>query len=265
MSRIRLSGLLFAGMMCLMLVATVARADEEDMATLERYVPQGPHRLDLSYTKLNTVVGDLDVLLIGYTGTAIANMRFGITSGFATFESPAGSEPRIEETGLADTLVTIQYDPNDRLTASPWVPDTAGLNASLIMPTGDADDGLGGDAWLGSIGAGSIVDFVSHFWLVPAVGYELSFGEGDLAVPINRVYVECAVIWLFPFGGWVGYAPTIAREFETDEWTDAHVLTIGKMWQSGFGMGLDLGKNDRTGRVPTRDDKSWLVNAYYQF
>jgi hypothetical protein len=246
-----------------------AYADDEDKATLQKYTQPGTHRLDLSYTRIDAVEADIDLVLFGYTGALRPNIRIGITGGMAWIDAPAdvdaGRDMDIDESGIADTQVTFQYDPNSRLTASPWVPDTAGINASLTMPTGDAKKGLTGDTWRGSVGVGWPVDFIADIWLIPAIGYEFTFAEGAAAVPDERVYVTCAIIWLFPFGGWIGYGPTFTREFKTDQWIDDHTLTIGKMWRSGFGISLDISQNDRIDRITVRDDRIWLFNTYYQF
>ena len=106
---------------------------------------------------------------------------------------------------------------------------------------------------------------VKGAWLVPAIGYESTFAEGDAAVPTHGIYVSCDITWVFPFGAWIGYSPSIGREFETDEWVDGHTLTMGKLWRSGFGLSLELGRNEHIGRFPARDDRNWLANFYYQF
>jgi hypothetical protein len=237
------------------------------MATMQRFAPHGPNRLDLSYTRLDAFEGDVDLWLLSYTRAFEEHTRIGISGGVyrlkASADPAAGRDAKTEESGLADTTVTFQYDPSKRLTASPWVPDTVGINASVTAPTGD--DGLGDDLWLGSVGFGWAVDFVAHFWLIPSFTYESTFAEADLAVPTEGTYGSCAIVWLFPFGGWIGYSLSLGREYVTDEWVDDHSLTIGKMWSSGFGISLDVGNNERINRVPARDDRNWLANVYYQF
>jgi hypothetical protein len=264
-TRIAISCLLVAATDWLAPISNVAHANEADKAVLQKYIPDRLHRLDLSYTRLDTVTGELDVLLFGYTGALRPNMRIGITGGISNYESPDNTDEMIDEYGLSDTLVTFQYDPSERLTANPWIPDSAGLYTSLSVPTGDPDGGLGSDLWLANLGAGWPIDFIASFWLIPDIRYEFSFAEGDEAIPTDGVYASCAILWLFPFGGWIGYAPTFGREFETSDWIDSHALTVGKMWAGGFGLSLDIGKNENIGPVPARDDRTWLVNMYYQF
>jgi hypothetical protein len=244
-----------------------AFADEEDKAILARYAPHGPHRFDLSYSRVDAIDADADVFLLGYTRAVGSNVLVGVNGGVARLTAPAdpaaGRNQELDKLGLTDTLVTFQFDPSQRLTASPWVPDTVGLSASLLAPTGDAD--ASGDFWFGSIGAGWLVDTISHLWLVPAIGYESTFAEGDLAVATEGVYVSCDITWVFPLGVWIGYSPSLGRELEADEWVDAHTLTVGKLWQKGFGLSFEVGKNDRISRIPTQDDETWFVNLYYQF
>ena len=269
MKQIGISWVLIGGAAGLCLVAGAACAAETDTATLQRYAPHGPNRLDLSYTRFDANEGDVDLLQLGYTRAFGQHTRIGISGGVTRLTAPAnpalGFGEKTEVFGFSDTLVTFQYDPSERLTASPWVPDSVGINASVLAPTGDPDDGIGSDFWLGSVGFGWAVDFVAHFWLIPSVEYEFTFAEGDLALPTHGAYGSCDIIWLFPFGGWIGYSLSVGREFETDDWVDDHGLTIGKMWSSGFGISFDVGTNDRIGPVPAREDRSWLANFYYQF
>jgi hypothetical protein len=246
-----------------------ACANEEDQATMARYTPHGPHRFDFSYTSVDTFDADVDLFLFGYTRAVRSNIVVGVTGGLTRLDAPAdpatGRDTEIDEWGLSDTLVTFQFDPSEKLTTSPWIPDTVGINGSLLMPTGDTGSGLGGDAWLGSVGGGWLIDFFSHLWLAPAISYEASFAEGDAALSTEAIYASCDIIWVFPFGGWIGYSPSIGRDLEFDEWVDGHTLTIGKLWQKGLGLSLELGKDDHVSRVPVRDDERWLVNFYYQF
>ena len=125
--------------------------------------------------------------------------------------------------------------------------------------------GLGIDTWLMSIGAGWSVDLYRDLWLVPALGYEFTFAEGDLATRGSRIYASLPIIWLSQSGFWIGYSLTLSRETEEHEWLDDHTLTIGKMFRNGFGVSLDYGNSDRVGPVSVPDDAQLIVNGYYQF
>jgi hypothetical protein len=95
----------------------------------------------------------------------------------------------IEESGWGDTVIAFQYDPSARLTSGAWVPDTLGFSASLVMPTGDEDQGLGGDAWTAEVGAGWLLDLPFNFLVIPNAAYRKSFRNGDSANRLDEVTV----------------------------------------------------------------------------
>ena len=249
-------------------VAVVAQEDDEGAGD---DIAAGKHRLDLTYLDLETFDTNqiYNVVLFGYTRTFNSDMRAGIRTGIAFIQDrPSPDSPStqtINEVGPSDTVLTFQYDFSQRLTASPWVPNTLGLNAQLNIPTGDEEEGLGLDTWLLSFGAGWGVNLVKGFWLQPAIGYEFTFSEGDLAVPSRRAYATVPLIWISPSGFWIGYAPTLAYEREDHKWLHDRGLTVGKMFRNGLGLSLDYGSLDRVGPVPAPDDAQLVLNLYYQF
>ena len=98
----------------------------------------------------------------------------------------------------------VQYDPSERLTASPFIPDTLGLNATIRAPTGNADKGFGVDAWLVNLGAGWAFNPYQDLWLVPAGYYESTFDEEKDALPEEEIGISIDFIWLFSSGIWIG-------------------------------------------------------------
>ena len=265
--RVRQAGVAFVMIFVGSLHPQPALAD--DAAVLKKYTPTGRHRIDMSYTRYDTYLGDTYVFLPTYTWAPRRNLRMNVAGSFVSNSIPAnpdlGIPETINETGYGDTMIGVQYDPSARLTASPWVPDTVGLNASLIAPTGNADKGLGSDAWFASIGAGWAIDSVRHLWLVPAFGYDFTFAEEPLAAEVNQPYVSIDLVWVFDFGGWVGITPKIGYEFEESEAVDEYTITVGKMFSNGIGISVDYGRIEQINPNARRDDNSWLVNFYYQF
>lgn len=246
-----------------------AAADEDDVAVLERYTPTGQYRLDFSYSQYDTFVGDVDLFLATYTWAPRQNLRFSIAASAATTNidggTPLNPGDDLRTSGMSDTLFGIQYDPSERLTASPWVPDRVGLNAQLVAPTGNANKGLSLDAWYVNLGAGWAIDSVGHLWLVPAIGYEFTFAEDPLGAEVNQPYVSVDIAWVFQFGGWVSIGPRLSRDFESDEWVDEYVITVGKMFQNGFGVSLDYGNSEQLKPLAKQDDRTVVINFYYQF
>jgi len=131
-------------------------------------VVQGKHRLDLSLNRLDAGEGDVTVLFPGYTLAVESSFRFSVTASLQT---------QNHETHFGDTLFVVQYDPSERLTASPWIPDTFGLNATIRAPTGNAYKGLGIVNWLINVGAGGAFNPYRDLWLFPAGYYEATFNE----------------------------------------------------------------------------------------
>jgi len=260
-----LATLIFSGL----LSASTTYANEDDVATLQKFTPQGRHRIDLSYTHYDSFAGEASLLLPAYTWAPRQHLRFSVTGSYVSNDLPANPEAGFPEpaknTGIGDTIVGIQYDPSSRLTASPWVPDSVGLAAQLLAPTGDADQGLSGDSWFASFSAGWAIDSISRLWLIPAIGYEFTFNEGKLSVPTNQPYTSLDFVWLFRFGGWLGVTPRIGYEFEEDKWAEEIVFTAGKMFAGGFGLSLDYGNIEQLSAGVDRDDRQWLLNLYYQF
>jgi hypothetical protein len=231
----------------------------------------GKHRLDVIYLDVEQFDTNniFNVVLLGYTRTFSTDMRVGIQTGMAflsgTPDPDSNATGKSSEHGLSDTIFTFQYDFNERLTASPWIPNTLGFHAQLTAPTGDADEGLSIDAWMLSLGAGWGIEIGRNFWLAPALGFDSTFAENDLAVPTRTLYATVPLIWVSDSGFWVGYAPGFSREFETDEWLYDGLATLGKMFKNGLGLSLDYGRVDRVGSVDIPDDAQLIFNFYYQF
>jgi hypothetical protein len=246
-----------------------ASASEDDIAVMQKYMPMGRHRIDLSYSETDTFIGDVSVFMPTYTWAPRQYLRFSVTGSIVkndlVLETPQSSGNGPGETGVGDTTFGIQYDPSAKLTASPWVPDTVGLSAQVLAPTGSAKEGLGIDTWYANVGAGWAVDWVNHIWLVPAVGYEFTFAEGSQAVSSSKPYVGLDFAWVFQFGGWIGAGVQAGYEFDADEWVDESVITFGKMFQNGFGLSIDYGQVEQLAPQANRDDRNWLINFYFQF
>ena len=140
--------------------AMAAEPSETDPAEQE---PGGRHRFDLSYHHVDSREAVSDVVLPGYS-IAVGRLRVGATGRYLSkkieLEDPnTGETIRRIESGWSDTRITLQYDPSESITVSPWVPDQLGLFAIVTAPTGDAQVGLGADAWQMEIGFGTRDDY----------------------------------------------------------------------------------------------------------
>ena len=178
--------------------AMTLHASEDESQNAQR----GRHLVEIGYTSIDGFDGDIFLLEPSYTYSHSQNLRISIATQLAELEVPAADEPggagEVDEFGLGDSSLTIQYDPGANLTASPWVPNTIGLFGSLLMPTGDTDKGLSGDAWGASIGAGWPISLSETFLAAPALIYTSTFAHGDEAVPMEELRVGVSLLWLSP-------------------------------------------------------------------
>ena len=232
-------------------------------------VHDGRHLLEMAYTSINGFDGDIDVLATSYTYSYSRNRRFAGTVQVVELKSiesdgPDGGE-EFSGSGLGDSLLTIQYDPGANLTSNPWFPKTLGVFGALLLPTGDSDDGLSGDAWGASIGAGWPILVSSKFLIVPSVAYTKTFNHGEDAIPFEELGVGASLLWLSSFGLWLGVEPSISWDFENNETVDAFSLVIGKAFPNGLGVDLRWGTRRRFENFAERDDEVLLLNVSWQF
>jgi hypothetical protein len=223
-----------------------AQEDESEASPLAN---NGKHLLTMGYTIVDGFDGDINVLATGYTYSHSSSLRYSATTQLVELRIPADDGPsgndRIEQFGLGDSIVTIQYDPNANLTSSPWVPDRVGLFGSLLLPTGDSADGLSGDAWGATVGAGWPIPISDRFLIVPSGDYTRTFSHGDDAVRLDELWFSAELLWLSPFGAWVGIQPFVSWNFERHEVENAFSLVIGKTFSNGLGLHLEWGDKSR--------------------
>lgn len=245
-----------------------SRAEEEHAAIA---TAADKHRLDLTYLAIETfdTFVDTDVLLISYTMSLSERMRAGLTVGgiFVTDHPDPGDTDtqKSTERGPSDTLLSFQYDFSENITVSPWIPRSLGLNTQLLIPTGDADKGLSLDAWLLDVGLGWPIDLFLGISMVPGIGYNWTFAEGEQTVPASQAYLTFPFVWVSHSGFWIEYSYWVSRELDADDWLDDHALTAGKMFRNGFAISLNVGSVERVGPVYAPDDEQVVFNLHYQF
>jgi hypothetical protein len=242
---------------------------QEDPSEASPLANDGRHLLAMGYTRVDGFDADINVLATGYTYSYSRSMRFSATTQFVGLkihadDGPSGND-RIEEVGLGDSVVTVQYDPNANLTSSPWVPDRVGLFGALLLPTGDSSDGLSGDAWGATVGAGWPIPISDKFLIVPAGDYTRTFGHGDDAIRLDELWFSAELLWLSPFGAWVGIQPFLSWDFENHEANDAFSLVIGKTFSNGLGLHMQWGNKSRYEKHASADDEFLLFNMSWQF
>ncbi len=246
----------------LLLPTASSLANEEDLVALMEFYPSGRHLIEVTYTSLDTVLGDSDVYVAGYTLAYSNQLRFSAAAAFTELdpEPPAGSA-----SGLGDARFLLQYDPSANLTANAFIPENLGLTFALQAPTGDHEEGLGEDLWAAAIGAGWLVDFPLDFWLLPALSYERTFDEGPEALRRERADLSLGLYWLFTHRYWLGIEPILAYDFVADDEAIDWSVVGGKVFASGFGIDLGWSRTDRLQPRGVRDDEILTLNLSYQF
>lgn len=244
-------------------VAQTDTADEDDERLAGRFL------LDLSYTQTDAFEAYVDILAPGFTWLVSPDIRVGVSTTYMNV-NPSNDQAAIfgkapSTHGLGDTLMHIQYDWGERLTASPWVPDNLGMNLSLLAPTGKTRNSLSADTWAASFSMSWPLISNGEWLLNPLVNYNFSFAEGSRAESINALEFGLDVVRLFPSKFWIGFAPSYWYGFDKERWNSDYHITLGKMFSNGMGIGLDYGKLARKSRLYESYDESLLLNFYYQF
>jgi len=243
-------------------VSCLAQTDTgEDSAETK----EGRFLLDLSYTKVDSNEGKTDLLSPGFSWLIHPSLRAQVSTDLVYFNPEQNASGVQSSRGLGDSVFSIQYDWQERLTVSPWVPDNIGTSLSILIPTGDAKKFLSLDTWAGSIAFSWPITIKDEWLLNPVINYNFTFSEGKLADPTHVGEVGIGLVRLFPHQFWISYTPSYWYDFDLRTWNfDSH-LTVGKMLSNGMGMSLDYGSLARHFQPALRDDRSLLVNFYYQF
>jgi hypothetical protein len=229
----------------------------------------GRFLLDLNYSDTVAIEGVTDIFGAGLTWLIRPYLRVGADTSFVDFtpatSSKLASNDQQSARGLGDSTFFIQYDWQERLTASPWIPDNVGTSLAVLVPTGNARESLGGDTWAASVAVSWPV-VIKGGWLInPAINYNFTFNEGPLADHISVAEASLGIVKLFPASFWIGITPSYWYDLDLKTWNfDGH-FTIGKMFSNGLGVGLDYGQLARHYKPHATDDKSLLLNLFFQF
>ena len=244
-------------------LAQVSNDDDETDNSEGRYL------LDFSYIEVSSKEGATDILTTGFTWLVHPSLRVSASTDLVRFNPDTALQSDNAETltssGLGDSVLSLQYDWQERLTVSPWVPDNLGTSLSILLPTGDAKKALGQDTWAGSI-AFSWPILIKDAWLInPVINYNFTFNEGELADHVHVAEIGVGLVRLFPLKFWVGITPSYWYDLDLHTWNfDGHI-TVGKMFSNGIGVGVDYGRLSRHFKPSLSDDRSLLFNFYYQF
>ena len=225
----------------------------------------GHHRLDLSYSRVDLREGDADLLVPGYTLTVANSFRMGIAIGYYDIDpDDVFAGPETENlSGWGDTQLVLQWDPGERITSNPWVPDRLGAYSIITAPTSTAE--FATEQWEVEIGFGAPAWETKHFALLPSGYFRSTFKERDQENRDREVGLIPAVYWVVNEQFWVGYEPAIAYNSTLNDWAYDHSLTAGWLFRAGLGIGFSITRLDRIDPGATSDGYTGLLDFYLVF
>jgi len=256
-----------------MTLPSLAQESEGDPSTSDSSSPSpaesdgdASHLFDLGISRLDTPLGDTITTLLGYTKTFRGNMSFSaaVTVNYAEITDPTSPDATTERhTGLGDTVLIYSFVPGHKINAYPWVPKSVGLSAALIVPTGSAENALGGDQFVLIVHAGWVYLMSERFSLLPAVVYAKSFAHGDLAIPISQLSGTLGLVWAHDSGWWLDYSGEVFWDFNLDDWAYNDTFSVGKMLSRRIGLSLAYGVLGSLDPNAVRNDNEWMVLFHY--
>ncbi|MEH6605466.1 MAG: hypothetical protein V7711_07795 [Pseudomonadales bacterium] len=263
MTRVTLLGVLFY---CVSYSAFLAA---ENSAAESFPVHEGKHLLELAYTSIDGFDRNIVLVAPSYTYSYSRKLRFSATTQLMNLEVGENvgenANERVDEIGLGDSSFSIQYDPGENLTSAPWIPRSLGLFASVLIPTGDTDEGLSNDSWGGTVGAGWPIFLRDSLLLIPAFAYTKTFKHGEYSFPAEEFSLGASLVWVSSSGFWLGIEPVITRDMVAGENIDTIALAIGKSFRNGLGLELHWGTQNRIESFADRDDDILLFSVNWQF
>jgi len=236
-----------------------APTEDETEAADETREAQPRHRFDFGSELTDASKADSFVGSLGYTWAVRSNMQLNATLRFAAINAQTREAADVQASGIGDTLISFSYVPGKKLNAQPWIPSSVGAGAALILPTGDAANGLGLDMYIISPFLVWTVKLAERFVLLPGLRYARSFNLGDLGRPVEGVSAEVGFVWVSKTQLWVGYYPQLVRALINDQWLLNHDLELGKVFRR-FGVSVTRRVKDRLNLGGT--DEVWSLNLH---
>ena len=198
------------------------------------------HRIDIGTSFLNTVDLDSFVASLGYTYNVSDSSNLSVTLPVLDPDTA-----RSGNSGVGDMVLAYSWVPFLRVSANPWVPRTVGTGVAVLAPTGNPESGRSLDAWIVAPYVGFAILATDRIVLTPQLGYVHSLDKTIDGVDIRLGFVELGFSFVALNGFWVSYVPQIVRDVESNEWTDNHQVSIGKMFSPGFGASVGYSYFDR--------------------
>jgi hypothetical protein len=254
--------LISAPLVVVISLASVAAADDEaqtentgepnrETTGIDETEKRATQRLDFGLDFYSSDEGNFRRGGLNYNWAPLANHSFAAT--VPVMSARFGS---VEGSGIGDLLLRYNWVPSETLTAEPWVPNSLGIGLGLLVPTGDASKGTGGDQWALGPTLGFVAKLGRRTTLLPQLQYLKSFAEGDLAQGVEAVSVSADLIHVFASQFWIQYTPSVSYDLEADGYEFDNLLVLGQKFTRHIALRFELRTlNVADPQDPTGDDR----------
>ena len=192
-------------------------------------------RLDFGIYFYNSEEGSITRGGLNYTWAPLANHSFA-----ATLPVVNSSLASVDGSGIGDLLLRYNWVPAQTLTADPWVPNSLGIGLGLLVPTGDAAKGTGGDQWVAAPSFGFVAKLGKRTTLLPQLQYLKSFAEGDLAQGMETASLSADLVHVFLSEFWIQYTPSVSYDFEAEQYEFDNLLVVGQKFTRRIALRFEL-------------------------
>jgi len=146
----------------------------------------------------------------------------------------------VNGSGVGDLLLRYNWVPSLTLTADPWVPNSLGIGLGLLVPTGDAAEGTGGDQWVLAPSFGFVAKLGKRTTLLPQLQYMKSFAEGELAQGMQTIALSADLVHVTLSKFWVQYTPTVSYDLEAEQYEFDNLIVLGQQFTRRIALRLEL-------------------------
>ena len=192
-------------------------------------------RLDFGIYFYNSEEGRVTRGGLNYNWVPLPNHSFA-----ATLPVVNSSLASVDGSGIGDLLLRYNWVPAQTLTADPWVPNSLGIGLGLLVPTGDAAKGTGGDQWVAAPSFGFVAKLGKRTTLLPQLQYLKSFAEGDLAQGMETASLSADLVHVFLSEFWIQYTPSVSYDFEAEQYEFDNLLVVGQKFTRRIALRFEL-------------------------
>jgi len=192
-------------------------------------------RLDFGVDFYSSDTGNIRRGGLNYTWSPLADHSFAAT--LPVISSRLGN---VEGSGIGDLVLRYNWVPAETLSAEPWVPNSLGIGVGLLIPSGDASQGTGGDQWVIGPTLGFVARLGRRTTLLPQLQYLKSFAEGELAQGVDSLSLSADLIHVFQSEFWIQYTPGVSYDREAEQYELDNLFVLGQKFTRRIALRFEL-------------------------